>query len=184
MPETKVISLQEITFDPRALDPELFTEAAINEMKGTTIWKGPFQGDGLTGPELQDPCALSMKELCREQILFSTGLQGAENAISGDVRWGRFQYLRNGGLVLAGAKQFLGLWSDYKRYGPHSMLGWIAAHDHILSFDFLGTLLRGANGKPYILQLFQRDPRTGWFASWHEASETVKLHSLVFSRET
>lgn len=183
MSETKVISLEGFKFDPQALDPELFNQAAIAEMKGAAIWKGPFQGDGLAGPELQDPQALVMEELRREQIQFSTGLQEGESGISGDVRWGRFQYLCDGGLVLAGAKQFLGLWTDYKRHGSHSMLGWIAAHEHVSSFDFLGTVLRGANGKPYVLKLLHRDPSTGWFTFWHEAGETVKLHSLVFSRE-
>ena len=35
-------------FAPEGLDPRLFNEAHVHELRGASIWSGPLEGDGLS----------------------------------------------------------------------------------------------------------------------------------------
>jgi len=168
-------------FDPEGLDPRLFNEAHVHEMRGASIWSGPLEGDGLyvRGEACQDLVAAAMVELRPQWAKFDNCLLEGEETISGGLKWQRLQLHQAAGNVLAGARQFLPLWESYRRNRLCSVLEWFRSEHGVTSIDFPGTILRSATGEPRILQLFERDPNHGWFVSWHDAREATKTHSLV-----
>ncbi|MDD5011846.1 MAG: hypothetical protein PHQ00_06965 [Phycisphaerae bacterium] len=85
----------------KALDPSSFIG------KDWKIWKGPTDGDGLTGDEdyVPEPDIVDF-----EQIMLETHLQGEETSIYGEEKMKRARESKNRQL---GDKAFLALWNNW-----------------------------------------------------------------------
>jgi hypothetical protein len=117
-----------------------------------TIWKGPADGDGLTGKEAQDARSLAITELdiskLTEEGNFLTGLEGSEFVIMGEKRLARLIAKT----VLADAKIAEVLFKEEGKKTLHFL------HDTlgVTCVEFLGTILRAPNGNRCALNLSHR----------------------------
>lgn len=129
--------------------------------KGWTIWKGPIDGDGLSGEEDIDPRSLAMTEVELAKFVFETCLRSGEKSIIGEekLRWlkeEKPEFIRFGGNV------FYGLWLDYKANKENSALEWLHRNFGVTFMDFLGLILRGPYGDRDALYLCRRGDG-GWY---------------------
>jgi len=143
----------------KPLDPAKFLG------KDRTIWKGPVDGDGLSGEEDIDPRSLTLSEIEIQKFVFETCIQSGESSITGEEKLRRLKektdFIRFGGNV------FLGLWEDYQANKENSVLEWIYRNFKITYIDFMGQVLRSPNGGRSVLFLCRDgDGEWDWDDDW------------------
>jgi hypothetical protein len=123
---------------------------------GWTIWKGPANGDGLTGAEDQDIRALAITELDLSKIQFRDMLKSGESYVSGEEKQKR---LAKAGYVRLDARIFQTFWENQVII-PAVLKEPISGNTRYTYFD--GTVLRSPCGDRCMLYLYWNDSRWGW----------------------
>lgn len=123
---------------------------------GWTIWKGPVDGDGLSGEEDKDERSLKISRLEATKIVFNNCLKEGETSVKGEEKIRRLKNEKPE-LIRLGGNAFLGLWEDYKANGANSILEWLYKSKGIRFIDFPGLVLRGPDGFRCILCLCRDD---------------------------
>lgn len=151
--EPKVITIDRTTlFDPAAFIGN-----------GWSIWKGPADGDGLTGEEEQDKRSLASIEVDLTKVSFETMLKEGEKTVVGEEKLKR---LKDAGRIRLDAKVFQTLWEDYKQYGENSTLELLRRTQGARLIDFPGTELRSPDGDRYFLSLYWQAGEWDWSYDW------------------
>ncbi|MBU1179977.1 hypothetical protein KJ885_03465 [Patescibacteria group bacterium] len=119
--------------------------------EGWSIWKGPADGDGLTGVENQDARSLILTEVDTSAIRLETRLRDGETRITGEEKLRRLKATKH---IRLDAKVFQTFWEN-KHFIPES---WKSGS---LFIYFDGTPLRDPNGKRCVLCLHWLHNR--WF---------------------
>ncbi len=129
--------------------------------KGWSIWKGPADGDGLTGEEGQDQRSLALTEVDLSKIMLRTSLKNKkETYIKGEETLNR---LKKAKCIRLDAQVFLTLWKDQNRI-PASFKELTNGNTTFIFFD--GAVLRGPDGYRYALCLYFSGVRWGWCYGW------------------
>jgi hypothetical protein len=125
--------------------------------KGWTTWRGPIDGDGLSGEEDVDPRSLAEVDLAK--FIFETCLNAGESSITGEEKLRRLkekpEFIRFGGTVA------YALWLDYLANRKNSILEWIHRNFGVKFMDFMGQVLRSPDGRRDVL-CFNRSGDGGW----------------------
>jgi|GEM_PF-475073 len=129
--------------------------------EGWDVWRGPSDGDGLSGEEDEDKRSLAIQEIDPSRIIFETCLKRAEKSIIGEEKIKRLKKMAN--KIRLGANVFLAFWKDYQENGENSILEWLHQTQGITFIDFPGTILRYPSGSRSVLCLY-RGGRGEW--SW------------------
>ena len=124
---------------------------------GWTIWKGPANGDGLTGVEDQDKRSLALTEFDLTKVRFVDTLKSGESVVNGEEKQKR---LAKAGHIRLDAGVFLTLWGNQALI-PALWKEPIGGNTRYIYFD--GTILRGSNGGRYVLCLCWDGRRWGWY---------------------
>ncbi len=125
--------------------------------QGWSFWKGPKDGDGLSGEEERDKVSMNRKEVdFNDEVDFLDRLAENEISISGEEKIVRLKKL---GRMIYGLNVFLGLWLDYDSYEDksESVLGRLRQGRGMTHVDFLGDVLRNPDGKRCGLQIYLDD---------------------------
>lgn len=131
--------------------------------KDWRIWRGPADGDGLTGEEDMDP-RRDIAEIEIARIIFETCLKEGENSITGEEKLSR---QKKAGYIRLGGNTFLGFWEDYQANKENSVLEWLYQTRKITYLDFFGDILRDPSGSRRVLCLDRSgDGRWGWSCGW------------------
>jgi len=130
---------------------------------GRTIWKGPADGDGLTGKEELDKRSLSLTEVDLSTVLFESSLKTGESSINGEAKLKRLQASGN---VQLGGNVFLALWQDYQLNKENSCLEWLWRNRKISWMSFFGLVLRDPDGNRHVLYLYRYDGGWRWGCGW------------------
>ncbi len=123
--------------------------------KGWSIWKGPADGDGLSGDE--DVCPKVEVELSK--FVFRHCLKEGETSITGAEKIRRLNEMSD--FIGFGPNVFLGLWEDYQANKENSALEWLFQNFGVTFMDFPGAILRNPDGNRSVLYLY-RDSDGGW----------------------
>jgi hypothetical protein len=116
------------TFDPTRFLGERFT-----------VWKGPVDGDGLSGEEDRDGRNFMIGAIAFAQVSFETCLGEGESALVGEEKLKR---LRKNNILCLGGDAFLSLWLDYLDNQEESILEWLRLNRGVNYLDFFGVILR------------------------------------------
>lgn len=145
---------------------------------GWSIWRGPADGDGLSGEEDQDERSLALKEIGPAKILLETCLQD-EKSITGEERILR---LKGAGRIRLDAAIFQVFWKN-KPLIPEHFKKKIQGNATYIFFD--GTPLRSPDGGRYTLYLcFEGGRWCGrwyWRCSWLGNDRSVHNPSAVLA---
>ncbi len=114
--------------------------------KGWSIWKGPADGDGLTGEEEQDPRSLALTELNLTTLQLETTLKGDETSIVGEDKLKRLKATES--LIRLDAGIFLTFWNN-KHLIPERFKKKTGGNTTYIFCD--GTVLRSPHGDRYVL---------------------------------
>jgi len=149
--------------DPKSIPTKPFNPAkCIGE--GWTTWKGPIDGDGLSGEEDVDPRGLSPKKIEISKLLFETCLKKEEKTINGEEKILRQKEMP---VIRLGGKHFLGLREDYQANRENSVLEYLYRTRKITFLDFMGQVLRNPIGHRSVLYQYRLgDGRWYWNDSW------------------
>ena len=128
--------------------------------EGWSIWKGPADGDGLSGNEEQDEKSLALTELDLSKIQLATCLNKGEDYIKGEERLKR---LKKGNFIRLDAQIFLTLWQN-QHLIPEAWKEKI--NSHITFIYFHGTTLRSPRGDRSALCLYWFDGGWYWDCDW------------------
>lgn len=128
--------------------------------EGWTIWKGPIDGDGLSGEEDVCPKSLALVEVELSKFVFRTCLKEGESSIAGEEKIRRLNEMSD--FIGFGPNVFLGLWGDYRTNRENSTLEWLHQNFGVTSMDFPGAVLRYPHGNRCVLYLDRRD-----VGEWH-----------------
>ncbi|MDP3764448.1 MAG: hypothetical protein Q8Q95_02395 [bacterium] len=143
--------------------------------EGWSIWKGPADGDGLSGEEEQDERSLNLTELDLSNIQLVTCLKEDESVIKGEEKLKR---LKAKNYVRLDAKIFQTLWEN-KSLIPESWKEKTNSNTTFISFD--GTTLRGPLGRRYVLCLCWGGGGWGWYCRWLEGGWSAYDPSAVLA---
>lgn len=127
--------------------------------KDWATWKGPIDGDGLSGDEDIDPRSMTLTEV---ELAFETCLLEGEKSITGEEKLRRLK--EKPGFIRFGGTVFYALWLDYQANKENSVLEWIYRNFKISFMDFMGQVLRSPRGRRSVLSLYRLDGG-GW--RWH-----------------
>ena len=128
--------------------------------EGWSIWKGPADGDGLSGDEEQDERSLDLTELDISKVQLVTCLHGDEDYIKGEERLKR---LKKAKFIRLDAQIFLTLWQN-QHLIPESWKEKTNGNTTYIFFD--GISLRSPLGDRYSLCLFWRGGEWLWLCFW------------------
>lgn len=143
---------------------------------GQSIWKGPKDGDGLTGDEEQDVRSLAITELDLSKLCFEHCLKEKESPITGETKLIRLSE-NYSQLIRPDARIAQALWEE----PGHLTLEWIRVSLKRTWFDFPGTVLRNSDGYRYFLYLCWNDGQWFWYTSWLEDEWGVSGPSLLLA---
>jgi hypothetical protein len=133
--------------------------------EGWTVWKGPANGDGLSGEEDIDSRSLALSQIEIDKFLFEACLLEGESHITGEEKLRRLKAKPN--FIRFGGNVFLGLWEDYQANKENSVLEWLYKNRGIKYLDFPGLILRSPDGDRDVLYLGRRDDgRWDWICRW------------------
>lgn len=151
-------------FPPSSSILHIDRSAPFNPVKflgeGWSIWRGPADGDGLSGNEDQDQRSLALTELDLSKVQLVTTLRGRETRIGGEEKLLR---LKESGSVRLDAKVFLTLWENKDRI-PEIWKEKTGGSTTYVFFD--GTILRGPDGGRYVLYVCWGGGEWGWGYRW------------------
>jgi len=132
---------------------------------GWTIWKGPIDGDGLSGDEDMDKRSLKISKIEVANLVFNNCLKEGETSIRGEEKIRRLKEKPE--TIRLGGNVFLGLWKDYEANGSGGILEWLYKSKGLRFIDFPGLVLRDPNGHRYILDLYRNDDgQWDWDYDW------------------
>mgnify|MGYP001574659035 FL=1 len=140
---------------------------------GWSIWKGPADGDGLSGEEEQDERSLAITELDLSRVQLVTCLNEGEECITGEERLKR---LKENNFIRLDASIFLTLWQN-----QHFIPGvWKKTNTTFIFFE--GTILRSPGGARCVLCLFWDGSEWFWlYFHWLEDVWSVSNPSAVLA---
>jgi hypothetical protein len=127
---------------------------------GWTIWKGPIDGDGLTGEENQDKHSLALTELDLRKVQFRDMLKLNESAVKGEEVLER---LVGTGYVSLDAKIFQTLWENLIFTSSFWEEQVVRGYSRVINFD--GTILRNPSGGRFVLCMCWGGCRWNWHCS-------------------
>ncbi|MFZ2193813.1 MAG: hypothetical protein WAV31_06235 [Candidatus Moraniibacteriota bacterium] len=104
------------------------------------IWKGPVEGDGLSGDDDVDHRSLLLKEVHFSDFVFDNCLQPGERDISMEEKLSRLKEKKD--FIGFGVNVFIALWEDYQKKKKRSALEWFYNNCSISGMDFPGTMLK------------------------------------------
>lgn len=139
-----------VSLETECFDPAKFFGA------GWSTWKGPIDGDGLSGEEDVD---LRSIYLPADEVInfFSENfLKEGERFITGEEKIHR-QKEENPDRVRLGGDVFYSLWTDYQVNEENSFFEWLFQNFKIDFIDFLGQPLRNPQGKREALYVCRHD---------------------------
>jgi len=120
-----------------------------------SIWKGPIDGDGLSGEEDIDSRSLALSQIEINKFLFETCLKEGENSITGEQKLLHLKEKPN--FIRFGGNVFFEFWLDYQAKKENSFLEQVYKKYKITYLDFFGTILRGPGGDRNVLCLYRND---------------------------
>lgn len=123
---------------------------------GWAIWKGPVDGDGLTGEEEQDARSLDLTEVDLSQVSLKNMLRPGESYITGTEKLRR---LVEAGLIRLDAGIFWHLWRN-QHLIPESWKELVNGNTQFIYFE--GTILRRPGGDRCVLCLYWNDGKWRW----------------------
>lgn len=135
--------------------------------EGLAIWKGPVNGDGLSGEEDQDERSLALTEVNLADVKLVTMLNDGEDCVKGEEQLKR---LKASGQIRLDAKFFQTLWEN-QHLVPES---W---KEHAVCCD--GTLLRSTYGSCDTLRFYWNYGRWCRDCCWLKLGRTVRYPSAV-----
>jgi hypothetical protein len=124
---------------------------------GVMIWRGPKDGNGLTGEEEQDTRSLVLNKIDFTKVLFEHCLKKGERSIGGEESLKRLIVAH----VLLDAKIGQRLFEE----NGHMTLEWLYQTFGIKWIEFPGTVLRYLDGNRYFLYLSRDDGQ--WYRKLH-----------------
>lgn len=131
--------------------------------EGWSIWRGPVDGNGLSGDEDQDHRSLILTELDLSKIQLVTCLRGKETSIKGDENLRRLKC--KSGHIRMDAKVFQTLWENKDRI-PEIWKEKTNGYTTFVFFD--GTILRSPDGGRCVLWIYWNDAEWSWYYCWLE----------------
>lgn len=163
--------------DPKSVLTKPFDPAEFLG-KGWQTWKGPVNGNGISGEEDIDLRTLTLSEIEVAKFLFETGLREGEETIPGEEKLRRLKEEKPG-FIRCGGNVFLGLWLDYEANKENSVIEGLFRNLKIGSMDFFGQILRHPSAVRHALCLVRRG-NGKWFrdTSWLENASLSKCPSL------
>lgn len=160
-----------IVGEPKIIQTKPFNPAEFIG-KGWTIWKGPADGDGLTGEEDFDPRSRALTEIDITWLRFETCLREGESSIKGEEKIRRLKEMPD--FIRLGGNAFLGFWEDYQANKENSALEWIYRAHKIRFIDFPDDILRSPGGSHYVLCLYRGGGgEWGWGVGWPDVGWDV-----------
>lgn len=152
--------------EPQIIQTKPFNPAEFPGLgKGWAFWKGPADGNGLTGEEDFDPRSRALTEINIARLRFETCLREGESSIKGEEKIRRLKEMAD--FIRLGGNAFLGFWEDYQANKENSALEWIYRTRKISFIDFPDDILRSPNGSRSILYLFRDDVgKWSWLVNW------------------
>ena len=143
-----------------------------------SYWKGPINGDGLSGEEERDKASLALTGVNFAKTEFVTCLKTNEDHITGEEKLAR---LKNSGHIIYGATVFQGLWQDYQIRKGNSALERLYKEREVTTIYFFGDVLRHPNGHRFVLCLSRSNDIWIWNYRWLNLDWAAK-HPTVVSR--
>lgn len=142
---------------------------------GWSVWRGPADGDGLTGEEEQDPRSLALTELDLTKVKLETCLCKDEPSVTGEERLRR---LREAGRIRLDAKVF-----ETFRRNPYLIpKQWKEKTNGNITYVFFdGTVLRSPDGRRFTLCLYWRDGQWRWDYRWLDRGRSAFRPSAVLA---
>ncbi|EKE15888.1 MAG: hypothetical protein ACD_11C00090G0013 [uncultured bacterium] len=113
---------------------------------GWTNWKGPIDGDGLSGEEDVDPRSVNIQMDEVSSFFSENFLREGERFITGEEKIRRWKEEKPDRVRLGG-DVFHTLWTDYNVNQKNSFFEWLFQNFKIDFVDFLGQPLRNPQGK-------------------------------------
>lgn len=139
----------------------VFSPATLIE-RGWTIWRGPINGNGLEGGEVQDARALALTELDLSRLRFEPCLKAQAKSIAGEEKIRRLTEEMSDCIRLDAM-----LGQQLLEEPGQATLEWLYRNRKITWFDLPGTILRHLFGRRYVLYLYRHDDgRWGWGYRW------------------
>jgi hypothetical protein len=142
---------------------------------GWTIWRGPKDGNGLTGEEEQDARSLARTEIDFAKMLFTSCLKDGETSITGEEKLARHLAMKH---VRPDAK----VGQDLLEEKNQTTLEWLYKTFGITWFELPGTVLRSGYGDRYFLYLCRGgNGRWRWSCGWLGGDRNAEAPSAVLA---
>ena len=139
------------------------------------IWRGPKDGNGLTGEEEQDTRSLKHTEIDFAKAIFTVCLKDGESAITGEEKLARHTAAKH---IRLDAK----VGQDLLEEKGQATLEWLFNTFGIVWFELPGTTLRYSNGRRYFLCLYRDDDdRWRWSYYWLDSYRYARNPSAVLA---
>lgn len=142
---------------------------------GWTIWKGPVDGDGLSGEEDRDERSFALTEFDPATILLEICIRNRETRITGEERILR---LKVAGRIRLDAGIFHFFWRNQQLI-PKEWKKKINGEMASIFFD--GMTLRSPYGGRYALYLYFGDGRWVWGCDWLDDDRDASYPSAVLA---
>lgn len=142
---------------------------------GWSIWKGPANGDSLSGEEDQDQHSLALTKLDLSQIQLVTCLERGETSTTGEERLNR---LKKANHTRLDAKVLQTFWEN-QEFIPETWKNKTNGHTTYIFFE--GSILRSPDGVRSVLVLCWRGGRWDWYCFWLEGDRGADDPSAVLA---
>lgn len=136
------------------LDHQIEFDPVTFSGKGWSIWKGPIDGDGLTGEEDRDLREKKIEQFLLAEMLRKVCLKEGETSIKGEEKQVRLKADQK--KVRLGLATFL-----FFNQNLH-LLEWLYKKLGVRYLDFPGLVLRSPGGSRYVFSFCRDDVRGGW----------------------
>lgn len=145
---------------------------------GWTIWRGPADGDGLSGDEEQDARSLALTEIDLNAIILKSTLKLGETFVNGEEKLKR---LKVSGEICLDAGAFKAFW-DNRELLPARFKEKINGNTMFVFCD--GTVLRSPDGHRYVLYFYFSDGAWHWGCDWLGSGWDVHSPSAVLASKS
>ena len=161
------------TFDPTKFLGDRFS-----------VWKGPVDGDGMTGVEDRDGRNFMIGTIAFAHVKFETCLEDRGSGIFGEEK---LKCLRKKNILCLGGDAFLSLWLNYKAENKKSILEWLRINRNIVYMDFFGVVLRKKHddlgAMRCVLSLQYIHNEWNWHVCWLAFNWMYVMPSIVLPME-
>ncbi|MDD4901674.1 MAG: hypothetical protein PHE24_00905 [Patescibacteria group bacterium] len=136
-------------------------DSYIFQDKNWKVWKGPVDGDGLSGEEDIDWRSLAIDKIEAHKLIIADCLLEGEKVIAAEEI--RLRLRKSKILIPLGFKAFQYLWLDYQADRGGSILEWLYRTKGIRHLNFMGTIFYtnhsgGIGSGSRIMPYFLRQP--------------------------